>query len=146
MREKKSQNRPMIIKLFEMANPNISLPQKQGIHALEMHLLLSFIFLCLHNFRLTTFFTSMWAICLPKSGVWHPLTKQHPCCEMQTDMLSITLLFHLSAYLPDRPSWVPLSAIIHGFWPCAEDIGHWHPEWSSQIVSFQFSLSCYRSL
>lgn len=47
---------------------------------------------------------------------------------------------------PDCPSWLPLSAVVHGFWPCAEDIGRWHPEWSSQIVSFYLPLSLYELL
>lgn len=45
--------------------------------------------------------------------------------------------------LPDCPSWLPLPAVGHGFWPSPEDSGHRQPEWSSQIVSFHFPLSCY---
>lgn len=39
-------------------------------------------------------------------------------------------------HVSDRPPWLSLSAVLHGLRPGAEDTGHRHPEWGSQIVSF----------
>lgn len=113
-REKRSQNRPAIMKGSLIAKPNISQRHKNRRFSLFA------VCLCLQ------------LLCLPTSrDVLAP--ERHPCCV--TDILPTVTrcLCRLSA---DCPSRLPLPAVLHGLRPRPEDPGHWDPERSSQIVSF----------
>lgn len=80
---------------------------------------------------------------------WQNNTPAVKCKLIFSNTFAFFFFFFFFIFLhiaPDCPSWLPLSAVVHGFWPCAEDIGRWHPEWSSQIVSFYLPLSLYELL
>lgn len=36
----------------------------------------------------------------------------------------------------DTATWLSLSTLFHGFWPCTENSGYWHTERSPKTVSF----------
>lgn len=44
-----------------------------------------------------------------------------------------------SALSTDCASWLPISTILNGFWPCAENLGRRDSDWSFEAVSFFFS-------
>lgn len=119
----KSQIRPVIINGTKKASPNIIpiIKKRISVHRKSICSIFFFFFLifpCLHNFSFyisfITLFASVWAICLSKSGVWHPLTKQHPCCEMQIDILLTHFLF-LSLLSSSSFFYVSHQTVRHGF-------------------------------